>query len=452
MPTLTQFRQRMLQLEPALGRVEAIASLTTTTIVVNALAVGTVLTGKFKAQWALRPETASAADRLRFLSDYTSASGTLTHAGTNYADTTATDEEVEIHEFEPYLLDQAIQEAVRTFKRRDQLYLPGRLDGIYELSALDWIDHPSQITRTGRRTTPVLTDNRAMEKWNVVSSAGVLQPDLWTLAGAGATFARSTSRRRGRYSLSVTRSGTETIVSVAVDINITGVGADSLRGQEVVPVLVSRAASASSSRVRVTSDDASNNVLSTLNSEYHTGGGDWEELVPTTAHTVHDDADHLTLSARGDIDEEVLLDELYLNVGALSDTIRRDNTRILWDSGAPKLTQNPLTWMGSKARNAQVVIESQRPFAAFDATRLNGGTADADSSDAPLDEIATLAIATFYTNRAEGADGTALDGNLARRWGGKSADVRGLMLGQDSETQHGMPILTGTPYGVRARV
>ena len=96
MPSLKEIRREMYRRHPgALGRTESIASLTTTTAVVNALATGVIDSEKFVRKWMLRAEAASAADRVRIVKTFASASGTFTHEGTNYADTTATSEKLD---------------------------------------------------------------------------------------------------------------------------------------------------------------------------------------------------------------------------------------------------------------------------------------------------------------------------------------------------------------------
>ena len=110
--------------ELGLGRVETIASLTTTTAVVTALATGGRSAQEFVEKWMLRRDTATAADRLRRCTSFTSSSGTLTHAGTNYADTTATSESIEIWDIEPKFVDQAINATLHRLKREDREIFP----------------------------------------------------------------------------------------------------------------------------------------------------------------------------------------------------------------------------------------------------------------------------------------------------------------------------------------
>jgi len=404
-PTLKEIRQRMLRLDASLGRVESIASLTTTTVVVSALATGTIGAGKFATKWVLRPDTASAADRLRITTTtgYTASTGTLTHAGTNYADTTATSESVELHEFEPYLLDNAIQAALRGTRFFDRTYVPTTASHRYSLSGLSWLVEPSDIVSIEKFNVPVLNNNRGFEKWNGYSS-GSLVPDGWTLAGSGATFARSATSRTGAYSLSVTRAGTDATVSVTLPILDTGVDEDNLRGQTLTVVTVARSGQASSVRARITSEKADGTVITTDNSSYHTGGGGWEEL--STTHTVSSTADQITISARVEVNETALLDELYVCIGSVTDGVRRADYR----SGARvrgyrfEQGQPPVLYVSAGSMGGQLRINSQRPYAPFTQSRIDGGTADADSTDAPLDLIAYGALYRLFEDLPENPD------------------------------------------------
>lgn len=395
MTTQAGIRTRMLQMEPSLGRVQTIASRTTTTIVVNALNVGTVQSGKFVDRWLICAETATAAgaDRLRLCSNYASSTGTLTHAGTNYTDTNASGEALEIHEYEPYLIDNAIQKAIRHSRFLDRYIIPLNLSGQYWLDALTWVTGPQNL-RIGYSDNRVVSNNRGMEKWNTYSS-GTLYPDDFTLAGSGGTFARSATARRGAYSLSATRSGTDLSIDQLFYVLRSGVDADSLRGQAVTGVVVGRSADASSLRVQVISEDASAVVLSTTSSSYHTGGGTWEEV--TAAHTVDAAAEVIRLRAQVAVNEAVLIDDLYLATGAIDDTIRRDQFSPVWFDGTPNFKQGqPLQVSTHEGTTGQLIIESQRPYTEFTQSRVDAGTADADTSDIPVALAAHGALWHFY--------------------------------------------------------
>jgi hypothetical protein len=406
MPTLAEIRQRILRHDASLGRVETIASLTTSEVTVDALATGSIGAGKFSGKWILRPSAASTADRLRITAEdgYNAALGSLRHAGQNYADTTATSEVVEIHEHEPFLLDNAVQSALSGTRFLDRSILPTRASDHYSLSGLSWIAEPSDISSVTRHAIPLLNNNRGFEKWNGYSTAGALVPDNWTIGGSGATFARSTTTRTGAYSLSVTRAGTNATFSFTIPVLDTGVDEDSLRGDVLTVVLVGRSGQANSLIVAVASEKADGTVISTSTSDAHTGGGGWEEL--SVEHTVSATADRLTVTGTLQVDETALIDECYLVRGSLTDDIRRNNQRggyrvrgYTFEQGQP-----PLLRAGAGARGGILVIETQRPYATFVQSRINAGTADADSTDAPLDLIAYGALFRLYEDLPESMD------------------------------------------------
>ena len=444
MPTLAAIRQRILQTEPALGRVEAIGSLTGSSATVASLAVGTIAPGKFSEVWLLRPD-ASLADRLRFTTGdgYDSTTGALTHAGAAYSDLAAAGELVEIHEHEPYRIDIAIQDALRTVRRVDRSMVPTRRDGRYHLHALDWIEEPADILRVGPSTLRTLTPNRHFEKWAGYDQDGALVPDRWTLGNeSGSTYARSTDTRRGPYALSVGRSGTTATVSFPVGLLEDGVSADTLRGERVTAAAIVRCSQAASARITV--DDGVGSTTSNI----HSGGGEWEEL--TAAHTIDHAATMLTLTLQVTKNGTALVDELYCVAGPLNDTERRDAGHILWNP-EPKYEQNPLVYLGTRRPAGALIVESQRPYPTFDAARLREGTADDDISDAPVDLIARQSLWKFYENVAASASGTDNDGALARRWGRAAGQARAGHFYQEDTVDQGLQIVGNTTFGRRAR-
>ena len=449
MSTLLQYRQRALSLDPSLGQVETITGLATTSVTAASLAYGTVGARKFSEKWLLRPTAALngsgvAVDRLRFSSDYVSSTGAISHAGTNYADTTVTDEVVEIHEHEPWTLEQAIQDALAQTLRVDRTVLQPRTDGRYFFNAFSWITAPQGV-RVGKSASNVLTGNRHFDQWGTVSTAGVLQPDRWALAGTSATFARS-STSRSRYALSVTRSGTTTTVEQTVQA-VTGSTNDTgLRGQVVTGFVIAQTTVASQTRVRVTSEKADGTVLSTTNSSYHSAGGSWEEL--TAEHTVDSAADVVRVSIRNEADGAQVLDDAGLLEGTMNDSERRDNFPVSWLE--VDWSQNPLMFLTSTGITGQIVIQSRRPYPTFDATRVRSGLADADSQDAPLDLIAYRALAKFYQREADGLNGNASLARQAAKYA-KTADIMGAAhLAEPQGDETGAQMLSGKARGYAA--
>lgn len=401
MTTLAQYRQRMLSLRPDVGRAFTITGVGTQKVTVSRAAVGTVGPARYTRRWAVRPDaaTAAGADRERMINDYNPFTGEFHHDGAAYADTSAGTEKLEVLEYEPFLYDDAIQETLRNTRFLDDSILPANLSGEYWLNGLSWLKAPSDIVRIGTRAIPVLSRNRHFEKWNTISSAGLLQPDDYTVAGSGGTFTRSTTARRGAYALSATRSGTNLTITQTIGLLPTGVSNDSLIGKTVTAVMVCKTSTASAGRV------ALSDGVTTTNSSYHTGGGGWEEL--TASAEIGATGTDLTIQGQVNVDGTLLIDELYLVYGSLTDTIRRSGFREPdWYQQAPRFEQQGMLLHGPRAIGSQVVVRSQRPYAQFDADRVFAGSADADEHDAPIELIAHGALWHLYdrVNKPEDAE------------------------------------------------
>ena len=444
--TLDAIVREMLALEPTLGRIDAIASLTTLTAVITALATGTVSSGKYGGKWMKRPETATAGDRVRLSTEagFASATGTLTHAGAIYGDTTATSEELELLEHEPRLFDEAVQKAINQTRRLDTSMLPTR-NAIerYWMHDLSWVAEPSDLWRVYRTANPVLSRNRHMEKWNTVSSGGVLQPDHWTLSGASATMARSTTGvRQGQYSVAVTRAGTNALLSQTVGLLETEVSADSLRGETVQGVLVGQSSVAASLEVEVT-DGVTTTTSSTM-----TGDNTVREI-STAAHVISSTATTLTVRARVKVDETAYIDQLYLCFGALNDAIRRDHYPLLWEA-VPAWEQGASTlqlYLPAQAPGGQYLVETWRPYPQFDATRVIAGSADADVSDVPVGIAARGALHFLYAGLPKTPDYE----DKAAKWGAAFAQARAQHMLSQRTQRTGLPVLSGPSQPVPSR-
>lgn len=434
--TLAGYRREMTRLEPALGSAHLINTAAARQLTVNTLKYGARSSvSRYSEKFMLRADSASLpADRVRLSYDYDPVAGTIAHEGADYADVTAGTEILEILEHEPYRYDEAIQETLRSTRYRDIEILPTHNADRYWLDQFSWMTDPGHIIRVGWRQSPVMTGNRNFEKWNVVSTAGALEPDLWTLGKeSGATYARSATARRGAYSLSVTRSGANCTVSITVPVMETGVEADSIQGLTATGVLVCRSANPSSATVKVDSQDASGSSLSSTTSDAHTGGGAWEEL--TAEHTVNVAAEQVVTTYTGAVDENVLIDDLYLMKGVLTDTVRRDIAGTAWHRFTPEFEQGqPLQLIAPKniGLGQQIVIESERPYATFDETRVRNQTADLDSLDAPLRLIATGAVYRLYEKM--GPDTQA----LAEKWRRRYQEMAARHLAVSRETDLGI--------------
>lgn len=436
MPTTQRgIRQRMLELEPLFGRTVAITSLTTTTAVVNQLATGTLPAGKYTDTHLLRPNQSAAAnaDRLRICSNFTASSGTFTHVGTNYADTTATDEFLEIWEHDPFLADLAIQAALNNLRYVDEYVLPTTSNSnVYSLhgdatNGINWSEAPSELLKVYYRPSPVLSNNRYFEKWNQLTSAGVQQPDHWVISGGGSSMALDESiddtnvygmRRR---TVAVTRATNNVTLLQRVRLLDQGLIAN-LRGQTVTAVGVGRGLAAS--QLRIGWQDGVNTNLSS----YHAGSGGFTEL--TVAATVDSAATRLDVLAQvNTTDGAPFLAELYLMVGSVNDAVRNDN----YDKHELRLGRdyylegmNPVLVRTTRnyALGAQLVVETQRPWPRFDVTRVRSGSADADTSDVPEDDAAQMAIAEMWASLSARDSGNRVASTKALEWARRVAPIK----------------------------
>lgn len=401
MPALKAYRREMYARLPGdvLGRVEAIAALTATTLTVTALATGGRSTDEFAGKFMLRPEAAGAADRTRRISSYDSTQGLFGHGGASYSDTTATGESVEIVLVEPYLVDNAIQVALGRLRRRHVTELP-TVQGqtVYWLHALPWVTGPAELAAVTLRRSPVVTRDRYIESWGQMGSAGALLPDWWTLSGAGASVARSTAQnRRSQHGTAITRAGTDCVLAQDVGLLPNGTAAansETLAGKQFAFTAVVLAGAAATVRAQWLDG------TQTVSSAYHTGDGAWQEL--TAEGTIAPAATGLTVRVSVETnDGTYFVDECFGHEGALTDTIRRDEygedvvEHQIDQTGASVALVVPRTPRGQQLR-----VWTNRPYPQFDAARVMAGTADADVSDAPLAEVATLAIARLFEGLA----------------------------------------------------
>ena len=399
--TLTGIRRHMLDRtvdKELLGQSEMITGLAAQTVTVAQLATGGGSAQSYALQWLLRADNAAAssADRLRRCTDFATATGVFTHAGTAYADTTITGETLEIWKYHPRAADLAIRLAQSRIKRLHRYVYPTVANETrYYLHPMSWVAKNSDIERVAYCDSPVLNRNRHFEHWNTVSTEGVLQPDEWTLAGAGASMARSTTARRGQYAVAITAAGgVDATMSQTIGLLENGVTADSLRSRQVTAVAVVRSTVASQVRVQVLT--ATGTVLAS--SSYHTGGGLWEEL-STTATAVTATADTLIVRVSVEEDGTATVDESYIVAEqGLSDAVRRDTyderdlTRddYFFDQSTKSII------LPAQGRGGQYVFYTRRPYPQFDEARVRAGSADADVTDAPMELTAVGAIARMF--------------------------------------------------------
>lgn len=260
------------------------------------------------------------------------------------------------------------------------------------------------------RNSPQVSRNRYFDLYNSYSS-GALQPDFWTLSGSGASMARSTSQKwKTKYTLAVTRSGTNAVVTQDVGLQETGVSSDSLRGEKVTAVLVGYSANASSLTVKV--DDG----VDTTTSSAHSGDSTFEEL--TAEHTVSDSATKLDIVVTVAVDETVYLGECYLVVGSIYDSARRDSFEEwrVYERGYEQGASFPVI-LPQRGRGGHYLVTSQRSYPSFTDSRIQAGTADSDETDAPIEIVATGAIGRLYEKVAQrDNENTQREAAIATEW------------------------------------
>lgn len=415
MPTFADYRKRAFELEPSLGSVYRVASVTAQTLTVTALATGGVQSGKFLSKWLQRPQSGDALNRNpRIVTDFDSADGKFTHGGVAYTVLPPSNEFVEVHEYEPRLLDTSVARAMETCRFRDESVIPVNAAGIYWLDGLDWIVEPSDIREVRLDGFPVITNNRYMQQWNTYDDDGRLIPDFWDLTG---TFGLEHGSARGLYRLLSPDSAWE--VSATPGLLEVDVSSQSLRGKTVTAVLVGSTDTGSQAKVTVSDGDDS------TASDFLPGTGVRTEV--TAEHVISDDATTLTITAEGT--NETSIEELYLCVGELNDGIRVGRTRTInrwpgwaldWQQGQPLRMDT----LGGAGLGSRLVVVSQRPYTPYPSSCVIAGTADESISGAPLDLIASQAIALFFEDRANGRDATAQDASKAVQWRKKADRMR----------------------------
>jgi len=414
---LYQYAQAMFTLltDDEIGRSVPVTSLTTTTVVANQLIYGGLSSQKFAQKYMWRPLTAQAADRVRYIDSYTPSTGTLTHSGTNYADTTATSEVVLITKYEPQFICDAIQRAIQMLRRMDRTEFPVVMGGqrIY-LGDLDWVYDPDDVALVKWNRSPVITRNRYLQKKNKVDTSGTQLPDWWTVTSNADTtpftaFSSSTtpSAYRGqRTYYNLQRSGgTDAVLTQIMNGLRTGVSGDAPAGETVTAVLVCYPTADSDVNLFLGTDDATigtdtNTVLEAgVLAELTTSGA-----LPSTSSSLL-----MKATSQTNNDANIIL-EAYALIGTLDDAVRRDDYPEYdlpradrnggfgweWDDQAGTLAIRPQNW-----GRGQILVYSKRPYSGFDADRLASGSADQDVSDAPLIPVATGALWKLFESHGD---------------------------------------------------
>ncbi len=447
MTALWEFAKAAIELLPGspgmepLGRVVPVSGLTTLTVVsATQLAYGGVDEQAYAQKWIWRPLTASDADRIRFSDSFAPGTGTLTHSGTNYTDTTATSEYAIISPFSPQAWRIAIQNAITKTMGLDETIVPiVQGQEWHWLHELDWLKAPSQIRKVERNQSPVITRNRYLQKRHSYDSAGLFLPDYWTVtSNAAATpFITSTYRnQKSRYQLE--RSSSDAYILQNVSSQLDGVSGNYPAGETVTAVVVADPVNASD--VIISISDGTQTVtsagLGTARQEY------------ACSLTLDNSSQIIQVGVTAQTNDATqIVYEAYALIGDLTDVVRRDNyprsllrtDQYHFEQGGPLKAHNPSMGRG------QIIVTSERPYPAFDATRFGSGAADTDESDAPADVVAVGAI--FYLFRGKFGDGHP----DTKVWERKFDSLRLSHMAADTDAGHAGFRMLGSPVASPAR-
>jgi hypothetical protein len=421
MVTWTEVRREMLRQDQSLGRILPISSLTTTTVVASTYATGGIQPNEIVGQWLYRGNATAAADVIRRCTAFATATGTFTHAGTNYSDTTATSEYLELLRYEPRFYNAAIRDALFNLPVSYTVMLPGSSHrteyGYSDLLPFE-LRAPVNVVRVQMRRSPGLIRNRWFNDWYTHQSNGILLPDFWVPSGTvTATKSASTHRRGGSALTDATSSAARQYVQTG-DLLVTGTPAtndEDLRGQAVK--MFAKIKSDTASDVRIGIADG----VGTTYSSYHTGGGDYEEL--SVSRTLDDDALKLEFiidraSSAGTFIVEFA--EAFKG-STITDALRRDTYELSeihpgeydWNQASDTLTLPAL------GQGNQYIVTLNRPYGVSSALQsmIDALTVDTSAVDLPLSKPIVLAygaMANLYRMLANEAKDDADKREFAR--------------------------------------
>ncbi len=412
-----------------IGRYVPATSLTTTTAVSTSLAFGGNSEQRYAQWWLWRPDTATAADRDRNVDSFAPATGTLTHSGTNYGDTTATSETLILTppQFDPFKFRTACDRAIRQIREYDETEIPCEGQSWHWIHELDGLEDSASVRDVYWKPKPVLTRNEFFQKRHSVNTSGIFVPDYWTVSNnADTTPFEATDYRNQKWMYSITRSTANVTVVQTASTLRNGVDGDAPAGETITAYLIADPNAA---------DDIQLALADGTTTSTTTGSGATQQEY-TCSLTLADAADTLTLTITAQTNDAT--HKLYragICVGDLTDSIRRDDfpryrlSGYDFEQSGPLKIRNPYTGRG------QLIIGSERPFPGFDATRLASGAADTDESDAPLIPVATGIIAILM----EGHLGTTHPD--AKEWRRKFENMKLKHMSAKTDKGGGMNLL-----------
>lgn len=173
MPTRREVRQELYNRIPNLGFYGDLDSATTTTAVDTAqLQDGGLSNDQFTGAYIYRPAASSSADYVRRVVSFVKTTGTLTHSGANYADTTATNEYYElVGLMHPDELNACIQRALRKVYFETQAPLSLITDSDMSGSDVSSWGTVGTVGTKAKTTTAVSGVFSGIQGLNVITSA-----------------------------------------------------------------------------------------------------------------------------------------------------------------------------------------------------------------------------------------------------------------------------------------
>lgn len=373
-----------------------IASGTANTAVLSGLINTTSDDYALKGWTLMMPDAANETDKERVIDEWDASSGTASWLNAR-SDTTYTSETYIVippADYQRIDMTTAINDRLNATRRTVKTVIPTiQGETIYHLTKCDWLRSRHDVDGVTFRFSPNLVDNGQFDNWKSGSSSA---PTQWTLAGSGATVARTTSNvPRGAYGVTLTRVGAGATLTQSVGL---------LNGQLAsLPVTVEAWVTASvASRARVGISDGT----STTYSSYHTGGST-PELLSVTA----------TLASSASACDVILSVDTGDTSATFAHVVAQQDSAVtegLQDNGDGAFSEGDIPHsvdesggvvtikLGSaRSRGAQLVVYTAQPYPSM--------TSDSDSTDCPDSVIVPGAVYEMVRGHRKGDDRTRLD-------------------------------------------
>lgn len=349
-----------------------------------------------KGKVLVMPDAANETDKERSIDEWDASSGTASWLNAR-SDTTYTNETyilIPEGDFQRQDINLALNDRLQATRRTVKTVIPtiqGQM--IYHLTKCSWIRDRHDVDGVTLRLSPNLLDNGQFDNWSAGASSA---PTQWTLAGSGATVARTTSNvPRGAYGVTLTRVGADSTLTQSVGL---------LDGQLAgLPVTVEAWVTASvASRARVGVSDGS----TTTYSSYHTGGSTPELLTVTATLASSASAFNVILSVgTGDTSAtfaHVVACEgssMYVGLQTTGDGAYFEGSvpHSVDDSGGVVTVKLSM----ARSRGAQLIVHSAQPYPSL--------SSDSDTTDCPDAVIVPGTIYELARAHGMGVDRTRLD-------------------------------------------